>query len=273
MGIIDGQSLAQEVLNRLKHEIDEKHLKLQLAAILIGDDPGLKKFIDLKKRAAQSIGIQFSSYEIPADASLNTIQESMEFLSKDPEVQGMLVELPVPESLETQQVLDFIAPEKDVDVLTSQKEKEFYGNTSSILPPAVQALKIVLDKYLIVPRGMKIAIFGQGRLVGKPITHWLKSQGAQVFMIDEFTTSPEKYSLQSDMIITGVGKPGLITADMVKQDAVIIDYGYGKKGKQMMGDVDLKDVLEKSSLVTPVPGGMGPLVVAAVLENLVVLSR
>ena len=131
---------------------------------------------------------------------------------------------------------------------------------------------MLFDTYNIDPKGKAAAVFGQGRLVGKPISHWLTAQGAKVNMIDELTTNPEKLSLQADVIISGVGKPGLITADMVRDNAIVIDYGYGKKGKTMAGDVDFENVAKKSSLITPVPGGMGPLVVAAVLKNLVTLQ-
>ncbi|MEK7589431.1 MAG: bifunctional 5,10-methylenetetrahydrofolate dehydrogenase/5,10-methenyltetrahydrofolate cyclohydrolase [Patescibacteria group bacterium] len=272
MAIIDGQQLAQGALARLKQEIDGKHLELQLAAIIIGDNPALKKFVQLKKKAAQSIGIEFSAYEIAGDATLETIKASMKWLSKDPNTQGILVELPVPEHFNAQEILNLIDPRKDVDVLTSEKEEGFYKNALTILPPAVQALNMVFEKYSINPLGKKAAVFGQGRLVGKPITHWLKSKGAQVFMIDEFTANPEKYSQQAGIIITGVGKPGLITADMVKQDAIVIDYGYSLKGGIVAGDVEFKKVAKKASLITPVPGGMGPLVIVAVLENLVRLN-
>jgi methylenetetrahydrofolate dehydrogenase (NADP+)/methenyltetrahydrofolate cyclohydrolase len=269
--IIDGSTITKGVLEELRVLI--KGRDLGLAAVFIGDDPALKKFVDLKKKTAQDIGILFSSYELSSDAPQETVEETMRWLAKDEAMQGILVELPMPENLDTQKILDLIPSGKDVDVLTTAKEKEFYNNTSEILPPAVEALKIVFETHQINPKGKTAVVFGQGRLVGKPISHWLALKGAQVESVDIQTKKPELYSQKADIIITGVGKPDLITEDMIKEDAIVIDFGYGKKGGKMAGDVDYEKVSKKASLITPVPGGMGPLVIAAVLKNLVSLSK
>src|SRR5687767_10992691 len=123
MAIIDGQQLAVEVLEHLKQEIKEKNLSLQLAAVTIGNDPALKKFVELKKKAAHSIGLEFSSYELEEDASLETVKESLAWLSQDPDTHGILLELPVPKKFNTQEILDLVSASKDVDVLTTEREK------------------------------------------------------------------------------------------------------------------------------------------------------
>lgn len=270
MALIDGTQLAKEILNNLKEEIKALAQPLGLAAVMVGDDPALKKFVELKKKAAHSIGIEFSSYLIEQDASPEQIAETMGWLAKDDDIHGILVELPVPKGFDVQAILDLIPRSKDVDVLTTSGEADFYKDRSIILPPAVQALAFVLESYEIDLTGRKVAIVGQGRLVGKPITHWVTQHGAQVFMIDELTDQPGVFTRQADIIISGVGKPGIITADMVKDDAIVIDYGYGAGGK---GDVDFEAVAKKALLITPVPGGMGPLVIAGVLKNLITLSE
>ena len=121
-------------------------------------------------------------------------------------------------------------------------------------------------------KGKKIAVFGQGILIGKPISHWLEQQGAEVFRIRSKTENPEKLSIKADIIVAGVGNPGLITDEMVREGAVVIDFGYGKKDGKMVGDVDFDSVSAKTSLITPVPGGMGPILITAVLKNLVKLK-
>jgi len=267
MAVIDGKKIAEELLADLKKTIAGRDLRL--AAIIIGDDPALKVFVNLKRKAAHAIGIEFSSYMVETPAQ---VMETIQWLSKDPAIQGMLVELPIPRGFNTQKILDAIPVEKDVDVLTSKGEEDFYKNESDILPPAVEALKILMKHQKINPKGKNIAVFGQGRLVGKPISHWLSLQGADVHAIDENTENPESISASADIIISGVGKPGVITANMIQEDAVVIDYGFGKKGSKLAGDVDFETVVKKASLITPVPGGMGPIVVAAVLKNLVQLS-
>lgn len=270
MALIDGRKIATEVLLELKAQI---HSKLGLVAITIGDNPALKKFVELKKKAAEEAGINFLSYAFPESISGEEVKTCLVQLSQNSSVQGILIELPVPAQFKTQELLDSIDPAKDVDVLSTASEELFYAGKSSILPPAVLALKIVLEKQSISLKDKKVAVFGQGRLIGKPISYWLESQGATVFRIDEHTPDPGIFSREAHIIVTGVGKPGLITQEMVKDGAVIVDFGYGRKGSKMAGDVAYDKVSEKASLITPVPGGMGPLVVAAVLVNLTELAR
>jgi methylenetetrahydrofolate dehydrogenase (NADP+)/methenyltetrahydrofolate cyclohydrolase len=128
---------------------------------------------------------------------------------------------------------------------------------------------MVIEKEQVFLENKQAAVFGQGRLIGKPISDWLESQGVEVFRIDEHTENATELSKQADLVISGVGKPDLITAQMVKDGAIVIDFGYGRKGDKMVGDVVFDEVAPKASLITPVPGGMGPLVIAAVLQNLV----
>lgn len=269
--IIDGKQIAQEVLEKLGEEIKEKNLKLQLGAVLIGDDPEFKKFVKLKEKAAERLGIDFTTYRFPEGIEAGELKNNLVEISELAD--GALVELPLPKHIDQQAVLNDISVEKDVDVLSDEAQKLFYENKSKINPPAVEALKIVLEKSSILLNGKKAAVFGQGVLVGKPISHWLEQEGVEVVRIRSKTENPERLSLEADIIITGVGKPGLITGDMVQEGAIVIDFGYGKNtAGKMVGDVDFYSVSSKASLITPVPGGMGPILIAAVLKNLVKLS-
>ncbi len=272
MSIIDGVKIAKEVLAELQVRISSKQLDLGLAAITIGSDPALKKFVDLKKKAAEELGIKFLSYALDEGACEEDILAKVAELSQDPSIQGILIELPIPAHFNTQKLLDGIHPAKDVDVLSTISEELFYTGKGRIIPPAVLALKIVLEKHHIYLKDKKVEVFGQGRLIGKPISYWLESQGVEVIRIDENTSDPEILSREADIIVTGVGKPDLITLGMVKDGAVVVDFGYGRKDNKMVGDVAFSEVSEKASLITPVPGGMGPVVVAAVLSNLIQLA-
>ena len=140
------------------------------------------------------------------------------------------------------------------------------------MEPAVRALGYVLDEYSIGLSGTTVAVVGQGRLVGGPIARWLRDQGAQVSVIDITTPEPASVAARCDLVVTGVGRPGLITGEWIKDGATVVDFGYGKKGDAFAGDVDFESVAKKAGLITPVPGGMGPLVIAAVLENVVELA-
>jgi len=270
--VIDGNKIKEEVLNELKKEVINRNLKLRLAAILVGDDPGSRKFLELKGKAAQSIGIDFKMYEFPEDISTSKLREELNIIVKASVNSGVIIELPLPKHINNQYILNTISPQKDPDVLSTKSQGNFFVGKSKTLPPSVEAIKIMFEKNNLNIEGKNIVVFGYGFLVGKPITHWLKANGATVSIIDEFTKNPEKISKEADIIISGVGKAGLIKEDMVKDGVVVIDFGYTEEGGKIMGDVDFKAVSEKSSLITPVPGGMGPIVIAAVLKNLVILS-
>lgn len=269
--VIDGKKIADEVLDRLKPL--ERDPRLQLAAILVGGGPELKSFVRLKKKAAESVGIVFTSYEFEDGVPEQEILRTIEYLNTDPDVHGIFVELPLPAGYDREKLLNAIAPEKDVDMLTGPGQVEFYDGRSRIVPPAVKALQYVLEKHAIEPKGKQVAVFGHGFLVGKPITYWLVQKGAQVAVVDKHTANPRQLALHADIIISGAGSPGLITGEMVKEGAVVVDFGYAKEEGKMVGDVDYESVAPKASLITPVPGGMGPLVVAAVLENLILLQE
>ncbi|MBI2063380.1 MAG: bifunctional 5,10-methylenetetrahydrofolate dehydrogenase/5,10-methenyltetrahydrofolate cyclohydrolase [Candidatus Yanofskybacteria bacterium] len=186
---------------------------------------------------------------------------------------GVLIELPLPAHINTQYILNAIPQEKDVDVLSERAQGTFFARLeakllgvgrSLILPPAVEAVKTIFKKYDINLKGKKCAIFGYGLLVGKPISHWLASQGATVSIINEFTPNPAELSRHADIIVAGTGQEGLIAEEMVKEEAVVIDFGK---------DVDFEPIAKKASLITPPIGGVGPIVIAAVLKNLLALCK
>lgn len=269
---IDGNKIQKEILDELREEIKKRDLKLKLAAVLVGNDPGSRKFLELKGKAAQGIGIGFKMYEFPEDISTNKLREALNNIVKAGVNSGVIIELPLPEHINNQYILNTIPPQKDPDVLSTKSQGNFFVGKSKILPPAVEAVKIVFEKTNLDVKGKHVVVFGYGFLVGKPVTHWLKANGATVSVIDEFTKNPGKISKEADIIISGVGKVGLIKKDMVKDGVVVIDFGYVEEDGKIMGDVDFEAVSERSSMITPVPGGMGPLVIAAVLKNLVALS-
>jgi len=270
--IIDGKKLADETLYLLGQEIKEKQLKLKLVAILVSLNPGLKKFVELKKKAAEKIGIDFELRQFPENISNDELMTEVEKVSNLENVSGVLVELPLPDGLDRQKILNKIPEKKDVDVLSEKSENNFFKGNFEILPPAVEAVKIILEKYKINSKNKKVAVFGQGVLVGKPISYWFSKIGSKVFAIDEFTKNPKKYSLMADILVSGVGKPDLIDGDMIKEGVIIFDFGYENKEGKMVGDVDFDSVSKKAKFITPVPGGMGPLVVVSVLKNLITLS-
>ncbi|MEK7217791.1 MAG: bifunctional 5,10-methylenetetrahydrofolate dehydrogenase/5,10-methenyltetrahydrofolate cyclohydrolase [Patescibacteria group bacterium] len=271
--IIDGKKIAGQILAELKKEIIEKNLKLNLAIILASDNAGLKKFVNLKAKAAQEIGIGCSVHEFPENISIKELVKRVKEIVADKANDGVIIELPLPKHVDAQTVLNEISLKKDVDVLSQEAQNIFFGGQFNVLPPAVQAVKTVLELCQINPQNKKVAIFGQGLLVGQPVAFWLEKIGAEVSRIDEFTVHPENYSRQADIVISGVGKPEFITGDMIKDGATIIDFGYENKGGTIKGDFDFNSVSPKAGLITPVPGGIGPVVVVSVLKNLIELNK
>src|SRR3989344_2008176 len=270
--IIDGKLISQKILKELKEEILQKNLNLRLAAVLVSDNHGIKKFVELKGKAAREAGIDYNIFEFPVTISEEALKNEVRKIVSDESNNGVLVELPLPERINAQKVLNEIDADKDVDALSQEMQDRFFSNESGILPPAVEAVRTVMEFNKFDVKGKKAAVFGYGLLVGKPVAHWLSQNGADVSVIDKNTKNSEKYSLEADIIVSGVGKPEFIGGDMVKNGAVAIDFGYSNKGGRMTGDFKFDEVAAKAILITPVPGGIGPLVVVAVLKNLVKLN-
>lgn len=261
--LIDGKEIADGVLNNLKVQIDALGQPLHLAAICVGTDPGIRSFVKLKQRAAQSIGVIFSSYFFDGD-NRNEVIQTIRYLVADEMVQGIFIELPLPDRWDINEIVSLIPSDKDVDALT---------RTPVVPAPAVLALQYVLHDQLMKVEGLQVAVVGQGRLVGQPITVWLRQQGAHVDVVDIDTPNPQIICSSADLVVTGVGKAGMVTGDWVKDGALVIDFGYGKKPDgTYAGDVDRASVTKKPVVLTQVPGGMGPLVIAAVLENILTLG-
>lgn len=266
---INGKQIAGEIIDSLRQQIPEG---VSLAGIISDSEPEMKKFLELKKTIAQDMGIPFDIFYLPPQSDQQKIAETVREICQNPKYGGIVIELPLPSDINAQEILDLIPTEKDVDILSSKAQKLFYSNQSAVLPPTVEALKIVFEQNNINPKDKTVAVFGQGILVGQPVSHWLEQEGAKVFRIDESTPNPEEISRRADIVVTGVGKPHFIKSDMIKEGAIVIDFGYAKENNRVAGDVD-PTVADKASLFSPVPGGMGPITIAAAIKNFIILNR
>lgn len=273
--IIDGKKIAEEMLADAAAEVKKLPKPPRLAAVSVGDIGDAKKFLELKKKAAEKVGVEYRIYEFPADVTTQKLRKEVVKITKAGVNDGVLIELPLPSHINPQYILNAIPPEKDVDVLSERAQGAFFARLakasggvragrSPVLPPAVEAVRQILQKYDIDPKGKSCAVFGYGLLVGRQVSHWLASRGATVSIINEFALDPKSYTLNADLIVSGVGKPNLITADMVKEGVVVIDFGK---------DVDFESVSKKAGLITPPVGGVGPIVISSVLKNLVILMK
>jgi len=272
--LIDGRGISNAILKNLSEQITALGEPIHLAAVCIGSDPGLRSFIRLKQKAAQMVGMTFSSYFFDGENE-NEVRQTLAYLAADEHVHGIFVELPLPQSWETSTILSLIPLVKDVDVISPEGELAFYDNDAAliVMPPAVKALEYIVSEYGIDILRSRVAVVGQGKLVGLPVTHWLRKQGVAVTTVDINTQEPARVTAAADIIIAATGVPGLIADQWVREDAIVIDYGFGQnQNGAYVGDVDFDSVAQKAKLVTPVPGGMGPLVIAATLENTLALA-
>lgn len=233
--IIDGKKISEKILNRLEEEIKGKQLKLKLAVVLVGDDPASKIYVKKKEEACKRIGIAFALFELSADIEKEELKKEIDSIVNDGEISGVVIQLPLPKKFNAQDILNLIPKEKNAEAIS----------------PVVCALEHILQEYNISLEDKEVVLVGKGLLVGVPVSKWLNKQSISFSGIENIKNA--------DIIISGVGQPGLIKKDMIKQGATIIDVG---------GDVD-PEVSEKAGYITPLVGGVGPITVACLLKNLI----
>lgn len=261
--LIDGKALKDKILAELAGQISEKGLKPKLEIVLVGDDEPSLRYIGQKQKAAQEIGAISELHQLAESSSQEEVINLIQKLNSDQSVTGIIVQLPLPPQLDKEKILGEIKREKDVDGLT-------LGSPFS--PATPSGVMEILHEYHVLVKDKTAAVLGQSQLVGSPLSSMLEQEGARVVRIDINTPEPiEQLVQQADIAVSAVGKVGLVTESMVKPGAVVIDVGTNidpGTGK-LVGDVDFEKVAEKASLITPVPGGVGPMTVAMLMKNLV----
>ncbi|OGF52526.1 hypothetical protein A3I27_02835 [Candidatus Giovannonibacteria bacterium RIFCSPLOWO2_02_FULL_43_11b] len=270
--IVNGKAIAQKIKSSLKEEISKSGKKIRLAVLKVGKDPVTAKYLEVKKKFAEAIGVDVRIYEVSVDISNNKLREKLSEIVHIEENTGVIVQLPLPEKINMQYILDAIIPEKDPDMLSSRALGKFSTGKSRILPPVVGAIKAIFDENKIELKGKNAVVVGAGKLVGKPVASWLIGEGATVSVIDENTKNPEDYTKKADIIISGVGKPKIIKGDMVQDGVIAIDCGTSESSGQVVGDID-PDISKKASIFAPVPGGVGPITIAMLFKNLIELAK
>lgn len=239
MIILDGKKLSGKILKKLKVEIKRKRLKLKLSIVLVGEDSDSKIFIKQKKKACEKVGIDFELFKFSSKISNSELKKEIRKIIQNPDIKNIVVQLPLPKGLNTEEILNLIPKEKNAEIVS----------------PVVCAMDRILEEYKISLKNKKIVLIGKGRLVGRPVAIWLKKRKLKFSDIDKIKNA--------DVIISGAGRPNLIKGEMVKKGVIVIDVG---------ADVNFKSVSKKASHITPTPGGVGPVTVACLLQNLVKLN-
>jgi len=273
MIILDGKKTAQKILRNIKKETNVRKLKLGLAVVQVGDNQVSSVYINQKRRVCESLGILFGLFNFPESIEEQELRKEISRTAENPEYSGLIIQLPLPKKFNTQEILNLIPSEKDVDVLSEASLGKFYTGNLKIFPPVVCAISTLLKEYKIGLEAKNILVIGSGRLVGKPLTLWFVSQGATVSIVNSKTKDIPFFSKNADIIISGVGKPNLIMGKTIKEGVVLVDAGTSIESGKLKGDVDFASVKNKTGYIAPVPGGVGPMTIACLINNLLKLNK
>ncbi len=273
MKIINGKKLSREILEKVKEEVTLLPFTPIFCDVLVGSDPSSVQYVRMKKKKAESIGIKFHNANFPASITTEELVKEIKTLNQVPNMYGIIVQLPLPEGLDKSAILDSIDPDLDVDCLGIIQSTKFYQGESLIGFPTALACMAILDSLQLDLRVKNIAVLGQGMLVGKPVTALLEFRNLSPVIVTSQTPDKEKIIKEADIIISGIGKGKYISGDMIKEGAVLIDAGTSESNGAIVGDIDLESVKDVADFVSPVPGGVGPVTVAMLLNNVLKVAK
>ncbi|MFN7065811.1 MAG: bifunctional methylenetetrahydrofolate dehydrogenase/methenyltetrahydrofolate cyclohydrolase FolD [Aquificaceae bacterium] len=270
--LLDGRALSEEIRTHIAQEVQD-YLSLgyrqpTLAVILVGDDPASRVYVSNKEKACHKVGIRSLSYKLPANTTTQELLELIAQLNADEEVDGILVQLPLPPHINQQEILPAINPKKDVDGFHPENMGKLVARMEDgFIPCTPLGIDLLLKHYQIDPKGKDVVIVGAGFIVGRPLSLLMLWRDATVSVCHIHTRDITEYTKRSQILISATGVPRLIKASMVKEGAVVIDVGISREGGRIVGDVDFEEVKEKAYAITPVPGGVGPMTVTSLLLN------
>jgi methylenetetrahydrofolate dehydrogenase (NADP+)/methenyltetrahydrofolate cyclohydrolase len=271
--IIDGKALAAKVRAEVAASVAELG-HVGLATVLVGDDPASHIYIDLKQKAAQEAGMQARDLKLPPDTSEEELLATIAELNADDSVDGLLVQLPLPDHIDENRVIEAISPDKDVDGIHPLNAGRLYLGRPTLVPGTPLGIMRMLDEYEIPLEGARAVVVGRSAIVGKPMAHLLLQRNATVTICHSRTQDLQRHTLDADVLVAAVGRTHLISADMVQAGATVIDVGMNRdeSSRRVLGDVD-PSAMEEAAYMTPVPGGVGPMTIAMVLQNTVTAAQ
>lgn len=272
--IIDGKDLAKKIREEVATEAKSLPVKPTLAVILVGEDPASHTYVGMKEKACKAAGINSTVHRLPDTTTQDELMSLIDKLNNDPAVNGILVQLPLPRHLDQAAVFGAVKCEKDVDGFHPTNIGLMNLGFADALLPCTPAGVMEMLKSINYPlKGKHVVVVGRSNVVGKPMSTLALLADATVTICHRYTENLAEYTRQADVLIVAVGKVNLITAEMVKPGAIVIDVGTNKVGDKLVGDVDYEAVAEVASYITPVPGGVGPMTIALLLKNTVQAAR
>ena len=269
--IIDGKLVSKSVKDRIKKEVaelKEKGGEVTLAVIIVGDDPASRVYVNNKKKACEYVGIRSLEYALPAETTQEELIALIKELNDRKEVNGILCQLPLPKHIDDRLVIAAISPEKDVDAFSAYNVGRLMIGDYRFLPCTPAGVMEMLRYYYIDVTGKNCVVIGRSNIVGKPMAMLLLRENGTVTVTHSFTENLAEITKKADILVAAVGKAKFVTADMVGEDAVVIDVGMNRdENGKLCGDVDFDSVKDKCSYITPVPGGVGPMTIAMLMQN------
>ena len=278
MQIIDGKKVSAQVKQEVKNETEllkkEYSITPGLAVVIVGDDPASRVYVNNKKKACERVGFHSEEYALPAETTQEELLSLVKELNEKKDINGILVQLPLPKHLDDKAVIEAINPLKDVDAFHAVNVGKIMLGEYDFLPCTPAGVMEMLHYYNIEVSGKNCVVIGRSNIVGKPMGMLLLHENGTVTICHSRTKNLAEVCSRADILVAAVGKPKFVTADMVKEGAVVIDVGMDRdENGKLCGDVDFENVKDKCSYITPVPGGVGPMTIATLMKNTVKAAK
>ena len=265
--IIDGNKIAKSIIESVKNKVKSMKEKPGLALVLVGNNPASEVYVNFKEKDAKETGVYCERYNLDENTTQMDLLNLLNKLNNNPKIHGLLVQLPLPKQIDEKIVTDSILPQKDVDGFTTVNLGSLMADKTIIAPATAVAVIHLIESTGIKIEGKNAVVVGRSNIVGKPVALMLIEKNATVTVCHSRTKNISDYTKKADILVVAVGKPNLITKDMVKEGAVVIDVGINRVNGKLVGDVDFENVKEIAGFITPVPGGVGPMTRAMLMQN------
>lgn len=265
--ILDGKKTAAEIKQNVKNRISQITEKIQLVVVLVGENAASQIYVRNKQKACKEVGIDSVLIQLDETTTEEELKSVIVSLNNEKSVYGILVQLPLPTHIKEDEIINTIDPKKDVDGFTLVNKGKLVSGMQAAYPATPKGIITLLKTYNIEIAGKHAVVVGRSNIVGKPMSLLLLQENATVTIAHSKTKDLKSITLQADILISAVGKKDMITKDMVKENAIVVDVGINRVDNKLFGDVDFENVQEKASYITPVPGGVGPMTIATLLEN------
>lgn len=275
--VIDGRSLAKKVEEEVKKGVEalkaEKGITPGLATILVGEDPASKMYVRLKHKACERVGIHAEDHDLPATISQEELIAHIQQLNQRNDIHGILLQLPLPRHLNDKEAMLAIDPRKDADGFHPYNMGNLLIGNEGFVPCTPKGVIRAMEEHGVQTQGKHAVVVGHSNVVGKPMAAMLINRNATVSVCHVFTQNLEQYTLDADILVVGTGVKHLIKADMVKEGVVVFDVGITEENGKVYGDVDFENVIKKASLITPVPGGVGPMTISILMQHVLMAAK